>query len=95
MAGTIVVLLIEGAIGTGLNQSMVVQAMLSSEVQFLAFEKVYSCEYAIIPKYIHDGFSKVLFPISAKNQCPRMTLFVLHVKPILRKIRVNSNNSTS
>ena len=45
--------------------------------------------------YIYDGFSKVLFPISAKNRIPCVTPLVLLVKKVILKIQVKCSKSTS
>ena len=42
-----------------------------------------------------DGFSKVLFPISAKTRIPCVTPLVLLVQKIILKIQVKCSNSTS
>ena len=44
---------------------------------------------------IYDGFSKVLFPISAKNRIPCVTPLVLLVKKVILKIQVKCGKSTS
>ena len=45
--------------------------------------------------YTYDGFSKVLFPISATTRTPCMTPFVLLVKKVFLKIQVKRSMSTS
>ena len=49
-----------------------------------------------ITVYWHiDGFSKVLFPISAKNRIPCVTPLVLLVKKVILKMQVKCSKSTS
>ena len=44
---------------------------------------------------LYDGFSKVLFPISAKNRIPCVTPLVLLVKKVILKIQVKCSKSTN
>ncbi len=60
---------------------------ISSEKMYVSIIHIYI--------YIYDGFSKVLFPISAKDRIPCVTPLVLLVKKVILKIQVKCSKSTS